>query len=814
MLFITEKPNTKRVLEKHVQARVLAAQGHLLETKTPDELDPARYAKWSLEALPILIQGDIPRKIGKDRSGKSHGPRVQEIVTAIKAASCVVIACDPGREGSLIGWELLEWAKYQGPVKRLLLGATDDESVKKALATMQADPRSGDKDYCAAKEAGGRLFDDWHKGMNGTPAMSLGLKPPALQGFWSYGGVQMPTLALLYDRDIAIESFVPRTFYKVAMTVRLATGAAAGATVQLIHSPADRIFEQQIAEAIRVAATSWSGRLAVSKKESRRGPAKLYNLNSLQRKCGKTFGWRPDHTERVADELYNAGCATYPRTEVDILKPIEAASAPAILAAIAKSMPELRELARGAAAAPVIRKGSTYKEIEAEHYAYVPTVQGLVPGLSTDAQALFQLISKAYLAHHMPDAVYDVTTITAAVGVAVRPVEFRTKGTILREPGWRVVYGAEAQQEEDPSGKGNDDEEALGKLPPVAHGDGGASVPPAKLVAGQTEPPARITVSELPEKMARLIDLVEDPALKQALFNPANPDFPKGLGAAASRKDVVSKLLKRGYVIEMAGPNGRAVKDPPLKVSEVGRMVILALRSAYPRDANPVARAVTEADLALIGNASSRAEADRLYEQFCATTRREVAALVSAIIAHGPVAMTDQAVAAAQPVRPPTDKMKAAVKAIAERKKISVPREALNNFDACRAFLDQHQEPRGEGEDGEGGRGAGQPSDAQLRFAQSVADAAGVPLPQGLSSKDLSAFIDAHKSKMGALPPTANQLQFARDLAGRLGVTLPADVETSSDACSKFINANKPSGGKSSSSFKGRRPTPSFAKRR
>ena len=125
----------------------------------------------------------------------------------------------------------------------------------------------------------------------------------------------------------------------------------------------------------------------------------------------------------------------------------------------------------------------------------------------------------------------------------------------------------------------------------------------ARIETAKTEPPRRITRGELPVVMGRLIDQVEDPALKAALENPVNPNEPKGLGTAATRDTILPKLQKSQYVELLKG------KDPPIQVTEVGLAFIAAVRRVFPSYGDPVGRAMFEADLAEIGRAATRDEA-------------------------------------------------------------------------------------------------------------------------------------------------------------------------------------------------------------
>ena len=111
---------------------------------------------------------------------------------------------------------------------------------------------------------------------------------------------------------------------------------------------------------------------------------------------------------------------------------------------------------------------------------------------------------------------------------------------------------------------------------------------------------------------------MEDPALKAALENPANPNEPKGLGTAATRDTILPKLQKCQYVELLKG------KDPPIQVTEVGLAFIVAVRRVLPAYGDPVGRAMFEAELAEIGRASTRAESLRRAAAYQERTRSRV----------------------------------------------------------------------------------------------------------------------------------------------------------------------------------------------
>ena len=315
-LFFFEKPSAMRQLQRFFRSPntvSVAAEGHLLTAEEPGSIRP-EWKPWRFEALPIVLD-TIPVAAGQNRSGQSHAPKLAAIRQALQDVERVIIATDPGREGSMIAWEVLEHLGWSGRVDRLKLGALDDVSIRRAFASLARETKSGDQDYAAYLEALCRQYEDYHLGLNGTRAISLRLRPPAFRDPWRFGGVQTPTLAILADLEERIRSFVPHDFFKVALHLRVPSGAA----LTLWHAPKERILDPAVAETIREAAAGWSGPLAVEQKDVRRSPPRLFSKDTLARRCAKRFGWDPQHTAGLAQELYDQGYLSYPRTESEYL---------------------------------------------------------------------------------------------------------------------------------------------------------------------------------------------------------------------------------------------------------------------------------------------------------------------------------------------------------------------------------------------------------------------------------------------------------------------------------------------------------------
>src|SRR3954464_11040428 len=340
-LFFFEKPSAMRQLQRFFKSPstiCVPAEGHLLAGEEPGTVRDEGKA-WGFDALPIVLER-IPVTYGTSRSGQSHKPKVEAIRQALQGVERVIIATDPGREGSMIAWEVLEHLGYRGRVDRLKLGALDEVSIRRAFTAMAKESDSGERDYAAYLEALCRQYEDYHLGLNGTRAISLRLRPPAFRQPWRFGGVQTPTLAILADLEKRIRDFVPQDYFRVALVIT----TEGGAEITLWHAPKDKIFDRAVADTIQGAAASWSGPLSVEQKDVRRPPPELFSKDTLARRCAKRFGWDPQHTAGLAQDLYDQGYLSYPRTESEHLPESQTGDAGAILGALPETLPDLAGL--------------------------------------------------------------------------------------------------------------------------------------------------------------------------------------------------------------------------------------------------------------------------------------------------------------------------------------------------------------------------------------------------------------------------------------------------------------------------------------
>lgn len=143
-VYIAEKPSVGRELAKCLTGPVVRHDGyletrdgivtwlfgHILRQAEPDEYDP-KYKRWRAEDLPI-----IPEK-WQLLVAKDCAKQFAVVKSLIARADEIVHGGDPDREGQLLVDEVLDYLGNTKPVKRILLNALDEKSIRKANASLR-----------------------------------------------------------------------------------------------------------------------------------------------------------------------------------------------------------------------------------------------------------------------------------------------------------------------------------------------------------------------------------------------------------------------------------------------------------------------------------------------------------------------------------------------------------------------------------------------------------------------------------------------------------------------------------------------------
>ncbi len=501
-----------------------SAVGHLLEIAAPEEYEVKR-GKWSFAHLPV-----IPPRFDLLPIAKS-ATRLKLLSKLIKRKdiNTLINACDAGREGELIFRYIAQHAKAKQTVQRLWLQSMTPQAIQDGFARLRSDSEM----QPLADAARCRSEADWLVGINGTRAMTAFNSKGGGFFLTTVGRVQTPTLSVVVEREEKIRRFVPRDYWEVKAEFVSAAGFYDGRWFDPKFKKNEfdpeqrdsRLWSEAAADSIVAACRGKPGIVSEETKASTQLSPLLFDLTSLQREANGRFGFSAKNTLGLAQALYERHkVLTYPRTDSRALPEDYLDTVKSTLGILKEShnyLPFAKQILDKNWVKPNRRIFNNAKI--SDHFAIIPTLQA-PKNLSEAEQKLYDLVVKRFLAIFFPAAEYQLTTrITEVIGH-----HFKTEGKVLVTPGWRQVYGHEAQDES-------------ANLVPVAKGE---TVKTDKIAVHMltTKPPARYNEATLLSAMEGAGKLVEDDELRAAMET-------KGLGTPATRAAIIEGLLTEKYLI-------------------------------------------------------------------------------------------------------------------------------------------------------------------------------------------------------------------------------------------------------------------------
>ncbi|TJY40744.1 DNA topoisomerase III [Cohnella pontilimi] len=563
-LVIAEKPDMGRNIAAVIEPKAVNrrsylegeryvitwAIGHLIGLAEPDHYDE-KYKKWRLDDLPIIPESFrlLPNPRTKDQLGviKELATRCGELVNA----------CDAGREGQHIFSLIREYLRLRQPVKRLWISDLTPETIRKGFDELKDDAEYGNLTTAARA----RSEADWLIGMNGSRAFTT--KHGELL---SVGRVQTPVLALIYDRQLQIESFDSLKYYEVSGVF------TQHATVYKGLWQGDRITDPDKAESIAAKVKGVPAKVeSYEQKETKEYPWKLYDLTLLQRDANGKFGFSAKKTLDIAQALYEKHkVISYPRTNSNYVTEQNIPEMHRVLGSLRGSA--YNALVEGANKSLVHtgnRNLCNPSKVE-DHHAIMPTYKR--PGtLSPEEQKLYDLIVRRFLSHFYPPAEYKVHTVmTEAAGE-----RFKTTIKERLAAGWKVVYADQADsgggkggkknaKDDGDSAKEREEEAEETETPFVLDASLPVTCTDAEVKAKETQPPKHYTEGTLLKAMESAGKQIEDEELRDAMKD-------SGLGTPATRAATIERLKQVGY-IEMQGKK--------LMLTRKGRTAIELIRGA------------------------------------------------------------------------------------------------------------------------------------------------------------------------------------------------------------------------------------------
>ncbi len=476
--------------------------GHLVGLAPADAYDP-KYSEWAYEDLPI-----IPKQwkftVSPDKkeqfqvlSGLMNRPDVDGLVCAT----------DAGREGELIFRLVYHQAGCSKPMERLWISSMEEEAIRAGFSAL----RPG-TDYDLLFEAAlCRAKADWLVGITGTRLFST-----LYRRTLNVGRVMTPTLALVVERETAIEQFKKQKFY----TVELNCGFLAAS---------ERMADRKAAERLKADCEGQTAAIrSVEKKQRSLNPPKLYDLTSLQRDGNRLYGYTAQQVLDYAQALYEKKLLTYPRTDSNYLTEDTAATVPELVKLAVSSLP----FAVSMGPLDVARVVDASKV--SDHHALLPTMQikkDTLAALPAGERNVLALVMVRLLCATGQKQTYEDTVVILDCG----GVPFTAKGRVVDNPGWKAV---EQQFFSTLKQKPDKDDEEPATLPLLSEGQT-LSGCKAALREGTTSPPKHFTEDLLLSAMehASAEDFAEIEDVERT-----------GLGTPATRAGVLEKLVRGGFL--------------------------------------------------------------------------------------------------------------------------------------------------------------------------------------------------------------------------------------------------------------------------
>ncbi|HKL92780.1 MAG TPA: DNA topoisomerase 3 [Bacteroidales bacterium] len=482
--------------------------GHLCTLKEPHEYADA-WKQWRLDHLPL-----IPPRFGIKLIENDGYKRQFRVIEKLVTQADEVINCgDAGQEGELIQRWVLQKAGCTCPVRRLWISSLTIEAIQEGFTKLRPE-----QDFQSLYEAGLlRAIGDWLLGMNATRLYTL--KFGRDRQLRSIGRVQTPTLALIVQRQLDIEAFVPQTYWELKTTYR----------DTVFSATKGRFYDATEAESFLTKIVNSVFEITgIQAKKGTEAPPRLFDLTSLQVECNKKFAFSADDTLKTIQSLYEKKWTTYPRVDTTYLTEDLYEKAPNIL----RNLKTHAQWAEPLQAKKLPKSKKVFDNSKVtDHHAIIPT--GVQNGVLTAAeQKVYDLITRRFIACFYPDCRFLTTTV---LGEAAK-VPFKTTGKQISEPGWKTVFEKESNLEESDEEKQPDPEKTL---PVFVVGERGAHQP--GLAEKQTQPPKPYTEATLLRAMETAGKGVEDEDLREALKE-------NGIGRPSTRANIIETLFKRQYV--------------------------------------------------------------------------------------------------------------------------------------------------------------------------------------------------------------------------------------------------------------------------
>jgi DNA topoisomerase-1 len=520
-LVIVESPAKAKTINKYLgnDFIVKSSIGHVRDlptagSKTPIDakarakaaavtrkLSPAQKIKHKAKKAKQALFTRMGINPEKDWQAKYHVlPGKEKVVKELQKladkSDTIYLATDLDREGEAIAWHLQELI---GGEPQRFRRVVFNEITKKSIQEAFKEPTDLDLNYVNAQQA--RRFLDRIVGFKVSPL----LWKKIARGL-SAGRVQSVAVKLVTEKERSIRAFNPEEYWEIHAQLKMINSSDSDQVrMQVMRRLGIKFRPDNESDTMASVEYLQQQDYVVDERNDKptsSKPSAPFITSSLQQAASTRLGFGVKKTMAMAQRLYEAGYITYMRTDSTALSADAVANCRAYIKE-KYGKPYLPE-----AAVVYSSKGGAQEAHEAIRPSDVSQTSSTLTNQERDAERLYELIWRQFVACQMTKAEYDATTLRVKAG----DYDLTARGRVLRFDGWtRVQTQVKKKGDEIVIPDLNvGDKLNLQQLDPKQH---------------FTKPPARYSEASLVKELEK-----------------------RGIGRPSTYANIISTIQDRGYV--------------------------------------------------------------------------------------------------------------------------------------------------------------------------------------------------------------------------------------------------------------------------
>ncbi|XP_077229660.1 topoisomerase 3alpha isoform X2 [Tasmannia lanceolata] len=296
------------IRSQHCHMLVTSVTGHLMELEFDE-----RYRKWHSCDPTDLYSAPVRKHVPQDKLDIKR-----TLEEEARRCQWLVLWLDCDREGENIAYEVVEVCTIANShlnIWRARFSALIDREIHESVQNLVR------PNQLFADAVDARQEIDLRIGASFTRFQTMLLKDAFVLDFarddkslvLSYGPCQFPTLGFVVERYWEVQSHEPEEFWTINCSHTSEDGTATFNWMRghlFDYTCAVIIYEMCVEEPTATVTK-------VRHQEKLKYPPHPLNTIELQKRASRYFRMSSEHTMKVAEDLYQAGFISYPRTETD-----------------------------------------------------------------------------------------------------------------------------------------------------------------------------------------------------------------------------------------------------------------------------------------------------------------------------------------------------------------------------------------------------------------------------------------------------------------------------------------------------------------